>query len=136
MQDATIILSTLLPSNLENVIANRPEVNRQYRDLVVSMRRAGVFIVLADMDPPSPAEGNGWLSYPEDYTTDGLPDPTHPNDESYRKMAYVWHQAILDASDREFLKTPEPITTIPKGSCANENGGLAHSVRTHSDRES
>jgi hypothetical protein len=91
------------------------------------MRAAGVSIVLADMDPPSPARGNGWLSYPEDYTTDGVIDPTHPNDEGYRKMAYVWYKAILDASDRGFLKSPEPITTIPKGGCANESGGLKHS---------
>ncbi|KAF7593380.1 hypothetical protein BBP40_011569 [Aspergillus hancockii] len=102
-RSTTIILSTLITSVVKNIAANRPEVNRQFRDLVDSMQQEGVRIVLADMDPETDDE-NDRLSYPEDYTTDGVADDTHPNDGGYSKMANVWYKAILEASDRKFIQ--------------------------------
>ncbi|KNG86106.1 hypothetical protein ANOM_004862 [Aspergillus nomiae NRRL 13137] len=62
----------------------------------------GVRIVLADMDPETDDDNNR-LSYPKDYTTNGVADDTHPNEQGYAKMANVWYKAILEASDRGFI---------------------------------
>ncbi|KAB8075295.1 SGNH hydrolase-type esterase domain-containing protein [Aspergillus leporis] len=102
-RSTTIVLSTLIPSQVKNTAANRPSVNRQFRELVDSMQQEGVHIVLADMDPETDGDGDR-LSYPEDYTTNGVADDTHPNDNGYSKMANVWYKAILDASDRDFIQ--------------------------------
>ena len=102
-QDTTIVLSTLIPSVQKKTEVNRPDVNRQYRSLANSMQKEGVRIVLADMDPETDDDNNR-LSYPEDYTTDGVADDTHPNEQGYAKMANVWYKAILEASDRGFIQ--------------------------------
>ncbi|KAF5856297.1 hypothetical protein ETB97_007533 [Aspergillus alliaceus] len=101
-RDTTIVLSTLIPSVLKKIEASRPSVNRQYQDLVRRMQKEGIHIVLADMDPENDDDGNR-LSYPEDYTTDGVANDTHPNDGGYAKMAKMWYKAILEASDRGFI---------------------------------
>ncbi|KAE8404115.1 SGNH hydrolase-type esterase domain-containing protein [Aspergillus pseudonomiae] len=101
--DATIVLSTLIPSVQKMTEANRPNVNRQYRSLANKMQKDGVRIVLADMDPETDDDNNR-LSYPKDYTTNGVADDTHPNEQGYAKMANVWYKAILEASDRGFIQ--------------------------------
>ncbi|GAD98310.1 conserved hypothetical protein [Paecilomyces variotii No. 5] len=104
MERTTIILSTLIPSTEFSTALHRPEVNDQYRTLVRQMQREGVHIVLADMDPDVPSNASNQLSFPGDYTTHGVTDDTHPNEQGYRKMAHVWHKAVIDVSDRGFLQ--------------------------------
>ncbi|KAJ5817786.1 hypothetical protein N7447_007794 [Penicillium robsamsonii] len=107
MNDTLIVLSTLIPSTQKLVAAHRDEVNKQYRDLVKSMQQNGVNIVLADMDPPAPNVANGWISWPEDFTSEnGAVDDTHPNDRGYAKMAYVWYRAIDDAYANDLISEP------------------------------
>jgi len=112
-----IILSTLIPNggaDLEycrnNAAAPGGGANRQYRSLVTAMQGEGVKIVLADMDPLPPNAGSGWLSYPTDFA-----DVTHPNDGGYKKMAYVWWKAILDAQAKGYLQAPNTIGDISAG---------------------
>ena len=97
-RNATIVLSTLIPSHNQDIVANLPKVNRQYRDLVKSMRKEGARIVLADMNPEGEG-GDDRLSWPTDYIGKGKKkaDDTHPNDGGYKKMANVWYKAIEEA---------------------------------------
>lgn len=97
-RNATIVLSTLIPSHNKKITANLPKVNRQYRDLVTKMRKEGARIVLADMNPEGEV-GDGQLSWPKDYIGEGKEkaDDTHPNDGGYKKMANVWYRAIEEA---------------------------------------
>lgn len=112
MKDTLIVLSTLIPSEQKETKENRPAVNEQYRNLVTTMRGEGVSIVLADMDPPAPDAGNGWISYPDDFTgEDGVVDDTHPNDEGYAKMAAVWYDAIIDANTEGLIPEPAVAST-------------------------
>ncbi|KAE8379266.1 SGNH hydrolase-type esterase domain-containing protein [Aspergillus bertholletiae] len=101
--DTTIVLSTLIPSVKKTIEANRPDVNHQFRSLAKSMQKEGVRIVLAEMDPETDDDNNR-LVYPEDYTTNGVADDTHPNEQGYAKMANVWYKAVLEASDRGFIQ--------------------------------
>ncbi|KAJ5359994.1 CheY-like superfamily [Penicillium concentricum] len=90
MEKTTIILSTLIPSSDPQTAVSIPTVNAQYRELVTTMRKEGMSIVLAEMNPPSSVVAHNLLSWPRDYTTNGKADITHPNDCGYRKMARVW----------------------------------------------
>lgn len=119
MEKTTIVLSTLIPSNEKNTAANRPGVNDQYRDLVKAMRKEGVNIVLADMDPPAPAGASGWMSWPDDYTHNGEADDTHPNDHGYSKMARIWYNAIKNAYDQDFIEEP---SVMESATCEKEYG--------------
>ncbi|KAI9039442.1 SGNH/GDSL hydrolase family protein [Aspergillus affinis] len=95
MSKTVIVLSTLLFSKNDVIEKNRIEVNRQYRELVPALKKEGVSIYLADMDPPKPSPGNGWIKYPDDYKKgNNHPDPTHPNDAGYEKMAEIWFKAV------------------------------------------
>lgn len=104
MENTAIVLSTLIPSVQNQTAAHRPAVNDQYRHLVTAMRKEGMPIVLADMDPPAPADDSGWFSWPADYTVNGKADSTHPNDHGYSKMACVWFKAIKEAYDQRLIK--------------------------------
>ena len=122
----TIVLSTLIPSHEPNTATNRQSINQQYRALVDQMRREGVPIVLADMDPESPASGHNWISWPTDYQHGDAPDDTHPNDTGYAKMAYVFYTAILDASKRGYLKESYEKSVTSGPSCEKQYGDGAY----------
>lgn len=89
--DVTIIMSTLLPNSLREDCIVR--VNSQYRELVLQRQGLGQKIVLAEMH-------DGFITHSD------LIDSIHPADAGYRKMAAVWHKAILTAESRKFLKAP------------------------------
>ncbi|THC94729.1 hypothetical protein EYZ11_005768 [Aspergillus tanneri] len=146
MEKTLIVLSTLIPSQVSSTEANRPSVNRQYRELVSTMRGEGISIVLADMDPEAPSPGHGWLHYPEDYTTgDNPPDDTHPNDKGYSKMAYIWSQAIDEAADEELIAEPGPMAPVPcekdygdgvdAGGLTQRGSGLDDGIYYHDSQE-
>ncbi|KAJ5496833.1 hypothetical protein N7463_008820 [Penicillium fimorum] len=124
MNDTLIVLSTLIPSTQKLIAAHRGEVNRQYRDLVKSMKGDGVNIVLADMDPPAPDAANGWISWPGDFTSEnGDVDDTHPNDHGYAKMAYVWYRAIDDAYGDGLISEPvDTDSSWGNGPCEKASG--------------
>jgi lysophospholipase L1-like esterase len=89
----TVILSTLLPNG--NAAANNyvSTINTGYRNLVSSYQSAGKPVQLADMN-------TGWISASE------LPDGTHPTDAGYGKMAAVWDQAFVAATNKGWIKNP------------------------------
>lgn len=105
MGKATIILSTLIPSNQKEVKANRDAVNAQYRKLVTAMTKKGTAIRLAEMEKA--------LQWPGDYTVDGKADDTHPSDAGYAKMAKVWYQAIKDAHHDGIIKGSGTVVKPP-----------------------
>lgn len=107
----TVVLSTLIPCKDPAGEANRPAVNAQFRTLVNALRGEGRSIVLADMDPPAPNEGSGWLDVDTDYY-----DNIHPNDIGYPKMAAVWYQAISTAFKDTLLKKPGGSYVVTPGS--------------------
>ncbi|KAJ5359061.1 SGNH hydrolase-type esterase domain-containing protein [Penicillium cataractarum] len=103
METATIILSTLIPSDQKEVKAHRDAVNEQYRKLVTAMSKKGTSIRLAEMENA--------LSWPQDYTVDGKADDTHPSDAGYAKMAKVWFEAIKDAYRDGIIKATGTVTS-------------------------
>ena len=105
MEKATIILSTLIPSNQKEVKANRDAVNAQYRKLVTAMSKKGTAIRLAEMEKA--------LEWPQDYTVDGKADDTHPSDAGYAKMAKVWYEAIKDAYNDGIIKGSGAVVKPP-----------------------
>ncbi|KAF9893921.1 hypothetical protein FE257_008892 [Aspergillus nanangensis] len=111
MDKTTIILSTLLPSIEPSTASNIPSVNQQYRELAKSLQAENVPIVLADMNPDD-TDAAGRLTFPGDFDHDGVVDHTHPNDHGYTKMATFWYKAILDASERGFLKVPNVVNEL------------------------
>ncbi|PLB52208.1 hypothetical protein P170DRAFT_322486, partial [Aspergillus steynii IBT 23096] len=127
MRQTVIVLSTLFYSDDKAIEMNRTPMNRQFRDLVVAMKNEGVSIYLAEMDPDKPAPGNGWLKYPEDYIgTSDKPDPTHPNEFGYAKMAWVWFKAIEAAAKEQKIPDVGPEAGICERSRYNgvDAGGL------------
>ncbi|KAL5341394.1 hypothetical protein BJX70DRAFT_405980 [Aspergillus crustosus] len=106
MKETVIILSTLIPSDNPLIERHRELVNDQYRELVRLMRDEGVPILLADMDPYVHTVADRWLKFPDDYTTNGKVDDTHPSISGYRKMAYVWAEAIERAHSEDPIAQP------------------------------
>ncbi|KAJ2987290.1 hypothetical protein NUW58_g4590 [Xylaria curta] len=106
----TVILSTLIP-NFDESIRHCEEdedapgggINRQYRALASDLRFEGKRVVLAEMNPPAPNPGHGWI------TRNDMSDATHPNDSGYRKMAYVFWNAIEVARAEGKLLSPNHI---------------------------
>jgi lysophospholipase L1-like esterase len=96
VEDVTVILSTLLPNG--NAAANNyvNTINAGYRSLVSSYQSAGKKVQLADMN-------TGWITQSE------LPDGTHPTDAGYKKMAAIWDNAFVAATNKNWIKNP--ITT-------------------------
>lgn len=103
MEKATIILSTLIPSDQKGVKAHRDAVNEQYRKLVTAMSKKGTPIRLAEMENA--------LSWPQDYIANGKVDDTHPSDAGYAKMAKVWFEAIKDAYQDGIIKATGTVTS-------------------------
>ncbi|KAJ5101327.1 hypothetical protein NUU61_003549 [Penicillium alfredii] len=128
MKDTLIVLSTLIPSHKKQTAEHRPAVNKQYRQLVKSMKNEGINIVLADMDPEAPDPGHGWLKWPKDYTHGDKADSTHPNDYGYSKMAYVWWKALEKALKDDLIKDPQPWDS--GSTCADDNGKSKRSIKT------
>ncbi|GLI73953.1 hypothetical protein PoHVEF18_002185 [Penicillium ochrochloron] len=112
MEKATIILSTLIPSNQKEIKAHRDAVNEQYRKLVTTMSKKGTSIRLAEMEKA--------LTWPEDYTVDGKADDTHPSDAGYAKMAKVWFEAIKDAYHDGLIKGITTTVKSPPGETVTE----------------
>lgn len=105
MEKATIILSTLIPSDQKEVKANRDAVNDQYRKLVTVMSKKGTAIRLAEMAKV--------LEWPGDYTVDGKADDTHPSDAGYAKMAKIWYEAIKNAHHDGVIKGSGTVVKPP-----------------------
>ncbi|KAL3459687.1 hypothetical protein BJX64DRAFT_279058 [Aspergillus heterothallicus] len=97
MSSTCIILSTLISSGKENGKKHNPTINGYYRELVTELH-ADHCIYLAEMDPPT-GPAKGWIGL-DDMITDGV----HPNNEGYRKMAYIFWQAILQANKDGMIK--------------------------------
>ncbi|KAF3398339.1 hypothetical protein F1880_005962 [Penicillium rolfsii] len=112
MEKATIILSTLIPSNQKEVKAHRDAVNEQFRRLVTEMSKKGTSIRLAEMEKA--------LTWPEDYTVDGKADEIHPSDAGYAKMAKVWFEAIKDAYHDGAIKGVTTTKKSPPGETVTE----------------
>ncbi|KAF2825075.1 hypothetical protein CC86DRAFT_241827, partial [Ophiobolus disseminans] len=109
--EATIILSTLLPSSNEDSNPGSNErvnaLNNEIRDLARRLKGAGRRIQLADMN-------DGFI------TQTDLVDGVHPNGLGYRKMAAVWLAAIKQAGYEKMLQNPGDNGTpddAPANSC-------------------
>ncbi|KAF2471688.1 SGNH hydrolase [Lindgomyces ingoldianus] len=96
---ATIILSTLLPSDNEDQVPGANErvsqLNIEIRELASFLNRTGSRIELAEMN-------DGFITN-ADLSCDGI----HPTNAGYRKMAVVWNAAIAKAQAAHFLQDPE-----------------------------
>ncbi|KXJ87696.1 SGNH hydrolase-type esterase domain-containing protein [Microdochium bolleyi] len=91
----TVVLSTLLVNADDTVDGRVAVVNDGYRALVRSQREAGRRIVLAEMN-----DGN-YITR-DDLVDDGI----HPNRNGYIKMAFIWYEAIMNASKDGLIQTP------------------------------
>jgi lysophospholipase L1-like esterase len=104
---AVVVLSTLLVNSGVEAERNVGLINRQYRELVARlMDGEGRRVVLAEMHGEK-----GPL-------VEDLADGTHPTDEGYRKMAEVWFEALVAASEAEWLVAPEPVEGVPDDGAA------------------
>ncbi|KAK8062432.1 carbohydrate esterase family 3 protein [Apiospora hydei] len=103
MSDTLIVLSTLLPTTEATGASNGPSINSQYEALVQRLRSNGRPIVIA------------YMNY---LTISDLTDGTHPTDDGYRKMAYVWWVAIERAAAAGLIKPAAPLEgTTPDSKC-------------------
>jgi hypothetical protein len=75
MENTCVILSTVIPPVDPVANVNRQIINEGFRTLVAELFAAGKCVYLADMDPPAPDAGNGWINTATDLISDG----THPN---------------------------------------------------------
>ncbi|KAF5667399.1 acetylxylan esterase [Fusarium denticulatum] len=88
---STVILSTLLVNSDKQFNSRVRDINSRLRGLIMLKEAERKRIVLADM-----------------YSTNGpklddLMDGTHPNDDCYSKMAYVWFDAVQKARANGFF---------------------------------
>lgn len=81
----TVLLSTLLPSNDDDLGQRTPAYNQALRDIVVKRNEAGQSIVLADMS-------DGRID------PNTLPDDIHPDDSGYQIMSDIWLEAFEKAT--------------------------------------
>ena len=88
--DATIILSTLIPTQGIDGDGRVVMINVQLNSLVEELAAEGAKIVLANMRWNGP-------------TLDHIPDGTHPDDYGFKLMADIWFDAIEEAKDRGYL---------------------------------
>jgi lysophospholipase L1-like esterase len=110
--EATIILSSLLVNGDSATEARVQIVNPQIQDLVNDFRMAGVRVIYAEMHGPDGPQ------------VSDLVDGTHPNDGGYAKMAAIWYNALVDASNLGFLQTAESVPGVP------DNGGPVRNQKT------
>jgi lysophospholipase L1-like esterase len=104
---AVVVLSTLLVNNAVEAERNVGLINRQYRELVVRLRDGeGRRVLLAEMHGEKGPQ------------VEDLADGTHPTDEGYRKMATVWFEALVKASEAGWLVAPEPVEGLPDDGAA------------------
>ncbi|WP_131741945.1 GDSL-type esterase/lipase family protein [Actinomadura roseirufa] len=89
--NATVLVSTLVPSANAAVQTRIAAFNRQVRALVRRRHEAGGPVGLVDMTP---------------VTTADLADGLHPNDRGYEKMGEAFYTGIQLARFKEWLKNP------------------------------
>ncbi|KAK4170068.1 family 3 putative carbohydrate esterase [Cladorrhinum sp. PSN259] len=97
---ATIVLSTLIMNRITAVESRVLDINAQYRQLASKLRGQGKRLVLAEM------HGDNGI------TSSDMADDTHPNDVGYQKMASLWFQALVAASNEGFLQRAESVSGI------------------------
>lgn len=117
MDTTCVMLSTVIPTTNSVGRVTRLTINEKYRALVKEYWAAGKCIYIADMDPPG--TGNGWISLTADMVSDGI----HPNDQGHRKMASVFHKAILRAANAGNIKSPASMDTTGPTNCDKTPGG-------------
>ncbi|KAI0428589.1 SGNH hydrolase-type esterase domain-containing protein, partial [Xylaria sp. FL1042] len=88
---STIVLSTLLKNNDEQVNFRVVEINNQIRKLIRKRENEQKRIVLADMDTPYGPQ------------VCDLVDGVHPNNMGYKKMAGIWCNSIQSAASKGFI---------------------------------
>ncbi|RBQ98175.1 hypothetical protein FVER53590_13585 [Fusarium verticillioides] len=88
---STVILSTLLVNEDEQVNSRVQDINGRLRNLVVLKQAEQKKIILADMYCTKGPE------------IDDLLDGTHPNDDGYSKMAHIWFNSIAKARANGFF---------------------------------
>ncbi|MFF0105030.1 GDSL-type esterase/lipase family protein [Streptomyces hirsutus] len=93
--EATVLVATLIPSTKEGMQAKIDRYNAAVPGVVRGLRNEGKRVRLVDMAS---------ALTPEDV------DGSHPDDEGYRKMAYVWLDALYSAADEGLLQNPVPGT--------------------------
>ncbi|KAH6634952.1 carbohydrate esterase family 3 protein [Chaetomium sp. MPI-SDFR-AT-0129] len=104
---AVVVLSTLLVNRNASTEANVGIINTQLQALATKLRfRQGRRIVLVDMHSEA---GPG---------TADLVDGTHPNDGGYVKMANIWFQGLVVASDLGWLLPPQWLDGVPDDGAA------------------
>jgi lysophospholipase L1-like esterase len=103
---AVVVLSTLLVNSNVEAERNVGVINRQYRELVGRLRDEGRRVVLGEMHGEKGPQ------------VEDLADGTHPTDEGYRKMAEVWFEALVAASEAGWLVAPEPVQGVPDDGAA------------------
>ncbi|EGO59267.1 hypothetical protein NEUTE1DRAFT_121106 [Neurospora tetrasperma FGSC 2508] len=99
---AVVILSTLIINTLPATEKRVLVINDQYKALAQRMRDAGKRVILVDMHDATKGP------IPED-----MFDSTHPTDVGYRKMANIWFQGLVEASNLKWLQAPEPLSGVP-----------------------
>lgn len=77
MANTCVMLSTVLDTTDATGSVTRLTINGKYRELVTKRAKEGRCIYLADMDPPYPAAGSGWISWADYDPAEGI--KVHPN---------------------------------------------------------
>ncbi|KAF4412991.1 Multidomain esterase [Colletotrichum fructicola] len=158
MANTCVMLSTILPTADATGALNRITANQQYRLLTEQLAASGKCIYMADMDPDEPSIAHNWIALGADIGGDGI----HPNDQGHKKMASVFHDAIIKAVSDGKIKNPATMAKTGTTGCdktfgngvyaggltqrgsgwddgtykhASEYGGLLFSVTSDWDRD-
>lgn len=89
--ESTILLSTLIVSANEQTNTNVNFVNNQYRALAKQKATEGRNLVFVEMNCEAGPQ------------VDCLVDGIHPDSDGYQKMARLWMDGFLEASQKGFL---------------------------------
>lgn len=102
--DATIIVAKIILANDARMQQNTDSYNAEIENLVKKLQDDGKHVLIADMSKA--------------LTVSDLADKKHPNNGGYQKMAQVWYDAIIKASEKGWLsdpKTPEVTSGVGIG---------------------
>lgn len=102
----TVVMSTLLTNTVPDVEPCILDINRQIRELYVTLREQGKPVVLAEMHDQFVPEGDMLeRPHPEHISADG----THPHDEGYGLMADIFYQTLREADRQGFFQPVEDV---------------------------
>lgn len=88
--DATIVVTPVIWANIEEMNRRSDVYNAKIKSIIADKQKDGKHILTASVS----------------IGLSDLADLKHPNDKGYEKMAVAWYNAILEANEKGWIKSP------------------------------